>query len=223
MAASDLSADCKFDVTHELQVKQAQFGNALAESLGLSALVTVAPEKGPSGPFARFFGYPESFQVAIPGQEFWVKVHATNPTSVPVNLESVTLETPPREQWTIDPATQSGGRLAGNQSKDLRFTVHVPQNAGFTRPYFTRPNIEQPYYDIIEPKYLNLPRAPYPIAARLHFTFDGVPFDISQVVQSVSRVNGAGTVFEPLALGPAISVSIAPQAGIVPLGENLST
>jgi len=220
VAGSGLSADSKFDVTHELQVKQAQFENALAESLGLSVLATVAPEKEPSGPFARFFGYPASFQVAIPGQEFWVKVHATNPTSVPVNLGSVVLETPQGEQWTIDPATQSGGTLAGNQSKDLRFTVHVPQNAGFTGPYFTRPNVEQPYYDIIEPKYLNLPLAPYPIAARLHFTFDGVPFEVSQVVQSVSRVNGAGTVFEPLALGPAISVSIAPQAGIVPLGEK---
>jgi LmbE family N-acetylglucosaminyl deacetylase len=220
VAASDLNADPKFDVTHELKVKQAQFGNALAESLGLSALATVAPEKEPSGPFARFFGYPASFQIAIPGQEFWVKVHATNPTNVPVNLESVVLETPQGEQWTIDPTTQTGGRLTGNQSKDLRFTVHVPQKAGFTRPYFTRPNIEQPYYDIVEPKYLDLPLAPYPIAARLHFTFDGVPFEISQAVQSVSRVNGAGTVFEPLALGPAISVSIAPQAGIVPLGEK---
>ncbi len=220
IATSTLSADSKYDVTHELKVKQAQFGNALAESLGLSALATVAPEKEPTGPYARFFGNPATFQIAIPGQEFWVKVHTTNPTNVPVQLESVILETPQGEQWTIDPANQAGGTLQGNQSKDVRFTVHVPPNAGFTRPYFTRPDIEQPYYDIVESKYLNLPLAPYPLAARLHLTFDGVPFEISQVVQSVTRVNGAGTVFEPLALGPAISVSIAPQAGVVPLGER---
>ena len=220
VAVSELSADSKFDVTHELKVKQAQFENALAESLGLSLLATVAPEKEPTGPFARFFGNPASFQIAIPGQEFWVKVHATNPTGVPVQLENVELQTPQGEQWTIDPTNQLGGALIGNQSKDLRFTVHVPQNAGFTRPYFTRPDIEQPYYDILEPKYLSLPLAPYPISATLHFTFDGVPFEISQVVQSVSRVNGSGTVFGPLALGPAVSVSIAPQAGIVPLGEK---
>lgn len=220
VAASDLSDDSKFDVTHELKVKQSQFVNALAESLGLSALASVAPEKEPTGPFARFFGNPPSFQIAIPGQQFWVKVHTTNPTNTPVQLERVTLEAPQGEQWTVDPTDQSGGALSENQSKDLRFTVHVPQNAGFTRPYFTRPDIEQPYYDILEPKYLNLPLAPYPISARLRFTFDGVPFEISQVVQCVSRVNGAGTVFEPLALGPAISVSIAPQAGIVPLGAK---
>lgn len=45
VAASDLSDDSKFDVTHELKVKQSQFVNALAESLGLSALASVARRK----------------------------------------------------------------------------------------------------------------------------------------------------------------------------------
>jgi len=217
VAASNLTADSKYDVTYELKVKQAQFGNALAESLGLSVLATVAPEKEPTGPFARFFRNPPTFQVAIPGQEFWVKVHTTSPTNMPVQLENVVLKTPQGEPWTIDPAKQSGGTLKGNQSTDVRFTVHVPPNAGYTRPYFTRPDIEQPYYDIQDPKYATLPLAPYPVSARLHFAFDGVPFEISQVIQSVQRVIGPGTVLEPLIVGPAISVSIAPQAGIVPL------
>jgi LmbE family N-acetylglucosaminyl deacetylase len=220
VAASDLSADSKFDVLHELKIKQAQFENAIAESLGLSALVTVAPEKEATGPFAHFFGIPPSFQVAVPGQKFWVKVHVNNPTNAPVQLESVVLQNSQGNQWTIEPPDQSGGSLRGNESKDSRFTVHVPDNAAFTRPYFTRPDIEQPYYDILEPKYLNLPLAPYPIVARMRFIFDGVPFEFSQAVQAVSRVNGAGTVFEPLALGPAISVSISPQAGIVPLDQK---
>jgi len=217
VAASNLTADSKYDVTYELKVKQAQFGNALAESLGLSALATLAPEKEPTGPFARFFRNPPTFQVAIPGQEFWVKVHATNPTNLPVQLESVVLRAPQGEQWSIDPPKPSGGTLKGNQSMDVRFTVHVAPNARFTRPYFTRPDIEQPYYDIRDPKDVTLPVAPYPLSARLHFAFDGVPFEISKVVQSVKRVTGPGTVLEPLIVGPAISVSIAPQAGIVPL------
>jgi LmbE family N-acetylglucosaminyl deacetylase len=220
VAGSELTADSKYDVTYELKVKQAQFGNALAECLGLSALATVAPEKEPSGPFARFFGNPATFEVAIPGQEFWVKVHATNPANVPVQLESVALVGPQGEEWTIDPATQPGGTLKGNQSMDVRFKVKVPENAHFTLPYFTRPDIEQPYYDIQESRYVTLPQVPYPLSARLRFTFDGVPFDISQSVQSVKRVTGPGTVFEPLGVAPAISVSIAPQAGIVPLGAK---
>ncbi|PYX77597.1 MAG: hypothetical protein DMG72_01025 [Acidobacteria bacterium] len=50
--------------------------------------------------------------------------------------------------------------------------------------------------------------------------FNGVPFELSQVVQSINRVTGAGAVPEPLIVGPAISVSIAPQAGIVSLSAK---
>ncbi len=217
VAGSDLTANSKYDVTYELRVKQAQFENALAESLGISVLATVAPEKEPTGPFARFFKNPPSFQVAIPGQEFWVKIHATSPTNLPVELQSAVLESPSNEQWSIDPATQTGSTLRGNQSADLRFTVRAASDASFTRPYFTRPNIEQAYYDIQPPKDLNLPLAPYPLSAKIRFVFDGVPFDQAQVVQSVQRVVGPGTVLEPLIVAPAISLSIMPQAGIVSL------
>ena len=158
--------------------------------------------------------------MAIPGQEFQVKVHATNPTDVPVKLETVALQGPHGAQWGVEPATQSGGTLKANQSADLRFTVRVPEHAAFTRPYFTRPNIEQPYYDINLSGYLNLPTQPYALSAVLRFSLAGVPFEISQVVQSVKRVTGPGTVLEPLITGPAISVSIAPRAGIVPLGAK---
>jgi LmbE family N-acetylglucosaminyl deacetylase len=217
VSSSNLSADSKYDVSHELKIKESQFENALSESLGMSVLATVAPEKEPSGPFARFFRNPETFQVAIPGQEFWVKVHTTSPTILSVQLESVLLEGSEGEAWKVDPAKQSGGTLKGNQSSDLRFTMRVDAKAGYTRPYFTRADIEQPYYEIKDARYLNLPVAPYPLVARLRFSFDGVPFERAQVVQSIKRITGLGLVAEPLVVGPAISVSITPQAGIVPL------
>ena len=220
VSSSDLTADSKYDVLHELQVKRGQFENALAESLGISVLSTVAPEKEPTGPFARFFRNPETFRVAIPGQQFWVKVHVTNPTDVPVKVENVTLQTPEHESWTIDPPQQAGETLKGNQSADVRFKVNVASNAGFTRPYFTRPDIEQPYYDIQDARYLNRPTGPYPVSARVRFSLNGASFEVSQVVQSITRITGPGFVAEPLIVGPAISLSIAPQQGIVPLGAK---
>jgi len=220
VASSGLTPDSKYDVTHELRTEQTQFGEAIAESLGLSALATVAPEKEPTGPFARFVRNPETFQVALPGQQFWVKVHAINPTNVPLQLESVVIEAPQGEQWKINPDSQPGGALKGNKAIDVRFTIQAPQNAAYTRPYFTRSNIEQSYYDIQDSKFLNLPLAPYPLSARLRFSFDGVPFEISHVVQSVKRVTGPGSVFEPLSVGPAIALSISPRAGIVRLNSK---
>jgi LmbE family N-acetylglucosaminyl deacetylase len=227
VASSNLSAESKYDVTHELKVKQEQFENSLGESLGISVLATVTPEKEPTGPFARFFRNQPTFQVAIPGQQFWVKVHVTNPTDLPVEVQSAAVDPPANEQWSIDPDAQgdaarmqAGGTLKGNQSANFRFAVHAPADAGYTRPYFTRPDIEQAYYDIQVAKDLSLPLAPYPLAARVKFVFDGVPFELAQVVQSVESVTGAGTVLNPLTVGPAISVSITPQAGIVPLDSQ---
>ncbi len=223
VASSHLSNDSKYNVTHELRVKQAQFQQALAQSLGLSLLATVAPAQEPTGPFAMFFGTPETFQVAIPGQQFRVKVHAVNRSILPVELKKVSLVGPQGENWTFDPASASGGTLVNNEAKDIRFSVRVPDHAGFTRPYFSRPDIEQSYYEIIDPGDLNLPLAPYPLSARLEFTLNGVPFEMAQVVQSVDRVTGPGTVLQPLITGPAISVLISPRAGIVPLDSKSFT
>src|ERR1700733_2902184 len=103
VGSSNLSDDSKYDVLHELNVKQAQFENALAESLGISVLATLAPEKDPTGPFARFFRNQPPFQVAIPGQEFWVKIHTTSPTNLPVELQSAVLESPMKDEFTFDP------------------------------------------------------------------------------------------------------------------------
>jgi LmbE family N-acetylglucosaminyl deacetylase len=223
VGSSNLSDESKYDVTHELQVKQAQFNHALALSLGLSVLATVTPAQEPSGPFAAFFGTLETFQVAIPGQDFRVKVHVVNRSSVAVELRKISLAGPPEENWRFDPVSPSGGTLVDNQSHDVRFSVHVPEQAGYTRPYFTRPDIEQAYYDILDPQYLNLSTAPYPLSATLDFALNGVPFEISQVVQSVTRVTGPGTVLEPMIVGPAISISISPRAGIVPLDSKSFT
>ncbi len=41
---SNLSEEAKYDIGHELQIKRAQFNDALAEALGLSIAANVAPE-----------------------------------------------------------------------------------------------------------------------------------------------------------------------------------
>jgi hypothetical protein len=70
---------------------------------------------------------------------------------------------------------------------------------------------------------LNRPFAPYPLAGWAEFNYNGVPIRIGQTVQTIKRVTGEGAVFEPLAVGPAIGVSISPRAGIVPLDARSFT
>ncbi|MGA2217697.1 MAG: PIG-L family deacetylase, partial [Terracidiphilus sp.] len=59
--------------------------------------------------------------------------------------------------------------------------------------------------------------APWPLAAWVEFTFDGLPIRIGQVVQTMQRVTGPGGIYEPLAVTPAIGVSLDPEARILPL------
>lgn len=216
---SNLSANAKFDVRHELEIKRVQFNNALAESLGLTIAATVTPDQEPNPRMAMFLGDPETFRMAIPGLSFSVKVHVVNQSAMPVMLDRVSVQGQ-KQSWPITPpAATPSTELSSSKAVDTKFTVKIPDDAGFTRPYFTRPDIEQSYYDIADEHSLNLPLAPYPLAAWAEFTYEGEPIRIGQYVETMKRINGLGGVYEPLALAPAISVSIAPRFGVVPLNS----
>lgn len=213
---SRLIADEKYNVTFELETKKAQFNNALAEALGLSVAATMAPEKEPNPLYAMFVGDPDTTRVVIPGQKFGVKVHVVSQSALPVTLKHVEVDASDGNDWEIKGAIDSQA-LVEDKPADTRFELTAPKNAKFTQPYFNRPNIEQSYYDISDMKYLNQPLSPYPLAAWAQFEFEGVPVRVGQVVQTIKRVNGFGVVSEPLVVGPAMSVTINPRAGIVPL------
>jgi hypothetical protein len=100
---------------------------------------------------------------------------------------------------------------------DSLFRVHAADNAEPTQPYFTRPSIEQPYYDLAHPEWRLRSFAPYPLEAWAEFTFDGLLIRIGQVVQTMQRVPGVGGVYEPLVVTPAIGVRMEPEARILPL------
>ncbi|MDE3181310.1 MAG: PIG-L family deacetylase, partial [Acidobacteriota bacterium] len=53
VAASNLTSLAKFNINHDLRVKQSQFNAALADTLGLDIDATVAPAKPPTGRQAR--------------------------------------------------------------------------------------------------------------------------------------------------------------------------
>ncbi len=217
-----MSADAKYNIRHELEIKRVQFNNALSEALGLSLAATVTPNTEPNPLMAMFMGAPDTFRIAIPGQTFAVKVHVVNQGSTPVKLEHVAVEAyEQKEAWKVTSQSSAmPNEIAGDQPVDAKFTVKVPENAEFTRPYFTRPDIEQSYYDIRDERFLNRPLAPYPLAAWAEFSYQDMPIRIGEYVQTIQRVTGEGSVLQPLVVAPAISVAIAPRAGIVPLSEK---
>lgn len=215
--SSSLSDDAKFNILHELNVKQEQFNNALALALGLTMSANVTQEHPPTGLFARFMGDRPTFQMAIPGQQFPVRVHLAEASQVPVTIDKISLHLTGDNGSAISAEGNSSGSLQGGGVLDARFQVHLPDDAPFTRPYFDRPDIEQAYYDFREPKYRNLPLAPYPLEALVTASYNGVQIHLAEAVQTIKFDVGLGNIYDPMPIGPAISVAMQQSAGIVPL------
>lgn len=211
-----LPEDARYNMLHELDTKRVQFNTALVQALGISldAEVLNGTKQGTAG---YYRGSADTFQAAIPGQDFSVKVHLANQGANSVAVKDVRLSTDPDKDWKVVSEDPNPGNLAAGETADVHFAATVPADATITRPYFTRPNLEQPYYDISDPAYLNLPLMPYPLSARATFTYRGVDVVLDQVVQTVHRVTGLGPMLNPMIVSPAISVWVSPAAGIVPL------
>ncbi|HEY1214004.1 MAG TPA: PIG-L family deacetylase [Bryobacteraceae bacterium] len=214
---SNLPEPGKSDILFELRAKQDQFEKALTLALGLTFEAAVAPAKPPSGPFAMFAGPSPTFAIAIPGQSFPVNTHLYNQSLDTVDVEGIDLLHSDKKEWKIQAGSPTKASLPGGMDVRSRFEVGVPPDAVLTKPYFYRPNKEQPYYDLTDERYRNLSLAPYPLSARARIRYHDVPFEIRQVVQAVQRVPTVGIKEDPLLLGPPISVMLPSLAGAVPL------
>ena len=242
--ASSLAQPGKDDVLFELGVKEQEFQKALGVALDISLQTNVAAHtepnaaqgrggsgRGASGGEAPGRGGPgrgrpgrggpgTSFTIAIPEQTFAVEARMYNQTPEPLNIETLGIAPSDNKDWNVHLDGAANREIAPGKQELWHFSVKVPSDATLTRPYYTRPDEEQPYYNLSDERYRNLPLAPYPLVARARIAYKGVPFEVAQFVQANERVPGIGTLANPLLVGPAISVSISPSAGAVPLGAK---
>ncbi|MGH9581307.1 MAG: PIG-L family deacetylase, partial [Bryobacteraceae bacterium] len=211
---SNLAEPGKSDVAFELGVKEKQFAHALILALGLSFDPAVAPAHPPQGFFRR---EGTTFTAAIPGQSFSVDVHVIDLGPEQMDIRSVDLIPSGGKAWQIRRKAPAPAALAGGKGMRVQFAVIAPGDAALTKPYFSRPNLEQPYYNLTEPQYRNLSFGPYPLIARFVASYRGADFTLARVVQTRHRVEGIGAEEQPLYMAPAISVSLSAAAGAVPL------
>jgi len=210
--SSSLDPEAKAGLEFELAAKIEQFQSALKDLLGLDlAAVTtsgVSEQPGPGGG-----GADETARSVFPGQNFSVRVHTANATGA-AQLARVWLQSQSGSPWkaddtggAIDPAAPVNGRL---------FHVRVSEDAQPTAPFFSRPSIEQPYYDISNQAWRDRSFAPWPLAAWAEYSFDGLPIRLGLVVQTLQRVTGPGGIYEPLVVTPKINLRMETVARILP-------
>jgi len=220
VTASNLSPEEKYNINHELSVKEAQFNSAVVEALGvtLTAVVSPAsPDRGRSG-FAT--DPQDTFTTAVPGQAFGVTAYLTNPSAVPIQVQNVSLRSTGNGDWHITAAKPFQVALQANQRQEVEFRTTVPVDASVTKACFHRKDVEQSYYDLDSVACLDHPLPPYPLEAWTEFNVDGVTVRAGQAVQTVQHVVGRGGVYQPLLVAPAISVAATTAAGIIPLGDS---
>jgi LmbE family N-acetylglucosaminyl deacetylase len=210
-----LSAQAKAGLLLELDAKIDEFQTALKELLGLEVTAFRAREGGASGGFGPRGGSADEMPRSVaPGEEFRVRVHVSQ-ASKESRLSKVELTSFSGDAWHSERTSNEPDPTSA--TADALFKVKAAANAEATRPFFTRPTIEQPYYDVTNQAWRERSFAPWPLAATVESTFDGVPVRVSEVVQTLGRVTGHGGIYEPLVVTPEVGVSVTPEARILPL------
>jgi LmbE family N-acetylglucosaminyl deacetylase len=201
---SQLSPMAKAELLPSLRTKRQQFELAANEALGIyfDASADVA---GPAPAPSYFPRMEQTFTLATPGQEFTLTAHLYNRGKVPITPQSVRLELP--EGWKSSIVKEDKPTLNAGDSATVQFKINVPENAKYTRPYWSRrdPQTEN-IYTISDPKLRTLPLPPYPVHAVASFSTPSGAGE-AHAVGKVKFVDpAAGQSERPLAVGPALSV-----------------
>jgi LmbE family N-acetylglucosaminyl deacetylase len=204
VAAWKGDAVAKENVLHELRVKRVQLEDALRLALGLKFAIRTAAE---SSTLTVLFDFPYK-------------------TSVPVDWQlaasadsAVTVLGPGDGQATYPNSTFPAKNLKHpfEMAVNIRFNEIKDANSdsnpakAWTAPYFTRPNIEQAFYNLLIPDLRNAPAKPPVAEANMLVRYSGVNFWIAAAPEP------------PLAITPALSVSLLSHARVFPLTSNSFT
>jgi len=210
---SDLGPEAKAGLELELGAKIGEFQRALTELLGLELVAFRTNESTIQSGGFRGNSADETPRSVSPGEEFKARIHISG-SSPEVHLTKTWFESPTKQAWNGGEPISTGGTAP---VFDAIYSLKVPEDAAPTQPFFTRPSIEQPYYDIARQEWRERSFAPYPLAAWAEFTFDELPIHLGKVVQTLGRVTGPGGIYEPMVVTPAVGVSVQPEAHILPL------
>ncbi len=214
VAKSGLNEDAKANLLFVLDRKMGHFQSVLADLLGLDMIAFRTRDSSAELRGFRGSSADETSPSVAPDEKLFVRVHTSQAFPEETALDHVWLES----YGTPWPNSITTGKIAPHAPEaNPVFSVTVPDDAKPTAPYFTRPTIEQPYYDVSNPMWRDRSFAPWPLAAWVEYTFDGVPIRIGKVVQTLHRVTGPGGIYDPLVVTPGIGVSISPEAQILPL------
>ncbi len=209
---STLNSTQKYNLLHELRIKRVQLNNALILAHGITVEATLADSTGAPGLLATaqrvdvatsFYTGNESVELKNVDLDFLGAPVKSRSISGPVPLDSAAK---PHVFPKLPAAIHGKETLRALVDKEL------PP----TRPYFSRPNIEQPYYDISNPALRNAPATPAPLTVSVTLSDHGVDLNLVAIVADPSESNP----LQPAVVVPPVSVSLPVTAAVIPLSRD---
>ncbi|MCE2416676.1 PIG-L family deacetylase [Candidatus Poribacteria bacterium] len=211
----DLDDNTQAHLLFLLRNKEQEFMTAARAALGLSLEVLVQP--------AAESRSSETFNVAIPGQKFSIGMRMVNPSPVAAELINASLHTP--DGWTANRSEKNADSegiipIQTNKPISIVFEVQVVQNADYTQPYWTRASeYHDAVYTLKRPEFRFLPFAAPEVKGVVTYRVESVDFTVTQPAQTISINRPWGERRRLLSVAPAISLSVSPHIGVIPISE----
>ncbi len=199
--AANFDSTQKYDLLHELRIKHVQLNSALIFALG----IVVNPCLPATAP-----------QNLVPGHAVSVRAALSTTSTTPLEIVSATLHVVGREHPMVIPAqpVATPTLLTAGVPLTLTFEDRLAADTPLTRPAFSHANIDQAFYTVENPALRNAPTAPAPLVAEIKVRGEGGL--MLDVPASVRNNSDSGVPLAAVVV-PALSVSVAPSAGIIAL------
>ncbi len=192
----------RYDVLHELRVKRVQANEALVRALGLELRVDVPAT------------------TVLPGQTVAVQVRVkATAMQTPVTMKEQVWRSFPEGSGSSAMPNGSKAPVTAGHTIEESYQRTFEAGTASTKPYFFRANLEQPVYQVSDPRLRNAPTTPAPLAVRVTLLDGDVSINLERVA---GRMVGDGerAVYQPMVVVPPVSVSLEPATAIVPLTET---
>jgi LmbE family N-acetylglucosaminyl deacetylase len=208
----NIPTDQKFNLLHELRIKRVQLNNALILAHGITVEATLADSTGAPGLLTTaqrvdvatsFYTGNESVELKNVDLEFLGVPVKSKSISGPLPLDSTV-------KPHVFPKLPAG--IHGKETLRALVDKELPP----TRPYFSRPDVEQPYYDISNPALRNAPSTPAPLTVSVTLNDHGVDLNLDAIVADPAESNPR----QATVVVPPVSVSLPVTAAVIPLNRD---
>jgi hypothetical protein len=177
----------KSNLLHELRIKRVQLNNALVLTLGLELDVSSSTDSIPTTQGSTT-----------------IKTRFTNRGNTSIPFNGIFLQTPSTSPISSQ-VSFSDKLVAGGSTSENNLDAPLPNNQKATRPYFSRKNTEQPFYDIAIPGLRNAPATPSPLVVTAR-VWDGVELTLSAIVHAPRDSEHADKTTQPTGIIPPVSI-----------------